>query len=69
MTIEIRAIEFDTASEAIQYTDASGRGVAIRLEGKNLVVEEAEADRLAARDVSFAFLHDHKGRIVTVPVN
>ena len=69
MSIKIRAIEFASASEAIQHTDASGVRVAIRVDGKYLVVEEAQAHRLVAAGVSFAYLHDHKGRIVTVPVN
>ena len=69
MTIEIKGIEFDSAHEAIQFTDASGRGEAITVGGKFLVVDQTEADRLAATGVSFAYLHDHKGRIVTVPVN
>lgn len=74
MTITIRAIEFDTAHEAIQHTDASGRGEAIHVDGRYLVVDEAEADRLAAARVEFAYLHDHEmpdgaHRIMTVPVN
>ncbi len=74
MTIEFKAIEFETASEAIQWTEADGRGKAVRLDGKNYVIEEAEADRLAAAGVEFAYLCDHQMpdgtfRIVTVPVN
>jgi hypothetical protein len=74
MTIEFQAIEFETASEAIQWTEADGRGVAVLVDGKNLVVARAEADRLAAAGVEFAYLHDHEmpddeHRIVTVPVN
>jgi len=74
MTIKIKAIEFETAGQAIQWTDAAGRGVAVLAGGKNLVVDQAEADRLAAAGVSFAYLCDHEmgdgsHRIVTVPVN
>jgi hypothetical protein len=74
MNIEFKAIEFETAGEAIQWTDADGRGEAVRLDGKNYVIEQAEADRLAAAGVEFAYLHDHEmpdgeHRIVTVPVN
>ncbi len=74
MTIEFKAIEFKTAGEAIQWTEADGRGKAVRLDGKNYVMEEAEADRLAAAGVEFAYLCDHEMpdgtfRIVTVPVN
>jgi hypothetical protein len=48
--------------------------VAVRVEGKNLVVARDEADRLAAAGVEFAYLCDHEmpdgeHRIVTVPVN
>jgi len=73
-TITFQAIEFDSAGEAIQYTDADGRGRAIRLNGRNYVVEEAEAVRLAAAGVEFAYLCDHEmpdgtHRIVTIPVN
>ena len=74
MTIEFQATEVETAHEAMQWTEADGRGVAVRVDGKNLVVDRAEADRLAAAGVEFAFLCDHEmpdgeHRIVTVPVN
>lgn len=74
MTIEFKAIEFDNASEAIQHAEASGRGEAIRLDGRNLVIDQGDADRLAAAGVEFAYLCDHElpdgsHRIVTIPVN
>lgn len=74
MTIEIKGIEFDSADEAIQHINASGRGVAITIGGKVLVVEQAEADRIAQRRLEFAYLVDHETpdgswRIMTVPVN
>ncbi|MCK6458173.1 MAG: hypothetical protein L6Q92_16795 [Phycisphaerae bacterium] len=73
MTIEYQAIDFETAHEAIQWTEASGKGVAILLDGPK-VVSQDDADRLAAAGVEFAYLHDHEmpdgtHRIVTVPVN
>lgn len=73
MTIEYEAIEFETAGEAIQWTYASGRGVAILLDGPK-VVDQKDADRLAAAGVEFAYLCDHEmpdgsHRIMTVPVN
>ena len=73
-TIEIKATEFETAAEAIQWTNAGGRGVAILLEGKNYVMEQSEADRLAAAGVEFAYLGYHEmpdgmHRLMTVPVN
>jgi hypothetical protein len=68
-TIDLRCLEFATAHEAIQHTEADPEGVAILLNGKNLVVLPKDADRLAAAGVYFAYLCDHHGRIVTVPVN
>jgi hypothetical protein len=73
MTIDYEAIEFETAGEAIQWSEASGKGVAILLDGPK-VVEQKDVDRLAAGGVEFAYLHDHEmpdgsHRIVTVPVN
>jgi hypothetical protein len=74
MTIQIKAIEYDNADEAIQHMDAAGWGHAISVGGKYLVVEQAEADRIAAMGIEFAYLHDHEmpdgeHRIITVPVN
>jgi hypothetical protein len=74
MTIRIIGIEFENADEAIQHINASGHGVAISIGGKVLVVEQAEADRLAARRIEFAYLVDHEmrdgsWRIMTIPVN
>ena len=68
-TIEFEAVEFPSAHEAIQHSFASRQGEAIRIAGKNLVVSWQDADRLAAAGVSFAYLCDDAGRIVTVPVN
>lgn len=72
--ITFKADEFPCAGEAIQHVNASGRGVAILLGGTPYVVEQAEADRLAAAGVEFAYLIDHEMpdgtfRIMTVPVN
>jgi len=74
MTIQFQGIEFATAHEAIQWTEAEGRGVAVLVDGRNFVVERHEADRLATAGVEFAYLCDHEmpdgeHRIVTVPVN
>jgi hypothetical protein len=74
MTITYEAIEFETAFEAIQHTDASGRGVAISVRGQAMVVDESDAYRLEAAGVEFAYVHDNEmpdgsHRIVTVPVN
>ena len=72
--VTISGAEFGSANETIQHTEASGRGEAIRVGGKVLVVEQAEADRLAAAGVEFAYLEVHKAadgteRIMTIPVN
>ncbi len=74
MTIRINALDFETADEAIQHTYASGRGVAIRVRGQAVVVDQNDAHRLDAAGVDFAYLCDHEmpdgsHRIVTVPVN
>ncbi len=68
MTHAFDSLEFATAGEAVRFAAAS-RPVAIRLEGRNLVVRQDDADRLAAAGATFAYPHDHEGRIVTVPVN
>ncbi|HVL40485.1 MAG TPA: hypothetical protein VM328_13930 [Fimbriimonadaceae bacterium] len=72
--IEIEGIPFETADEALQYVNASGRGVAITVEGINgyLVVERKVADILAERAVPFACFFDHEMpdgsiRVVSVP--
>lgn len=74
MMIEFKGIEFETAHRAIQWTEASGRGEAILLDGRNYVVERTEAERLGAAGAEFAFLHDHEmpdgeHRIIAVPIN
>ena len=68
-TITFEAVEFPSAHEAIQHSFASRQGEAILLGGKNLVVSQQDADRLAAAGVCFAYLCDDAGRIVTVPVH
>jgi hypothetical protein len=72
--ITIKGIEFPNAGEAIQHTYADGRGEAITIGGKYMVVEKAEAERLAAAGVYFAYLGLHEmpdgsTRIVTIPIN
>ena len=73
-TIEFTGIEFATADEAIQHADASGRGEPVLIGGKAYVTEKAEAERLAAAGVSFAYLVVHglpdgSSRVMTIPVN
>ena len=72
-TITFKAIEFDTASESLQWADADG-GKAVLLDGRYFVMTEAEADRIAAAGIEFAYLVDHEmpdgdWRIMTIPVN
>jgi hypothetical protein len=69
--IQIKGIEFKNACEAIQHADNDGepQGKAITIGGKFLVVQQAEADRIAAMGVSFAYINDCNGRVVTVPIN
>ena len=67
-------IKFDTADEALQHANASGRGVVVAIEASIFVVEHAQADRLESAGVSFAYLGEHEMpdgtfRIITVPVN
>lgn len=71
----IRAVGFNSANEAIQHYYASGYGDhVVMLGGCYYVTTRAEADRLAATGVEFAYVFDRDrsdGRnvLVTVPVN
>jgi hypothetical protein len=65
---ELKFLEFPTAKEAVQHATTKG-GKAIRMGGRNLVTSEPDAHFLAALGAEFAHLCEHKGRIVTVPVN
>ena len=74
MTIEFQAQEFATAHEAIQWANASGKGEAVLVHGRHMVVDAKTLDMLHAARVDFAYLCDHEmpdgtHRIVTVPVN
>jgi len=72
-TFTFKAIEFTTARDALQHTEAAG-GEAILLGGRHYVVSEDEAVRIARADIEFAYLCEHDAedgtsRIVTIPVN
>jgi hypothetical protein len=75
--ITIRATEHRSAAEALQYLAASGdeRGILIGADGgrrvKYLTLTQAEAERLEAAGIEFAYLsyHEPTGRIVTIPIN
>ncbi len=58
-TITFKAIEFDTAFEALQHTEAAG-GEAVLLDGRNFVMTQAETDRIAAAGFEFAHLVQHE---------
>ena len=66
--MKFKAIEFQTADGAVIHAQAKG-GTAVLIGGKYLVVSEDTAQRLGQAQLEFAYLCDHKGRIVTVPVN
>ena len=74
MTITYRAFDFDTAGQAIQHADAERRGRAVLIDGRPRVVSEADAERVAAAGVEFAYFVDHEmpdgeRRIMTIPIN
>jgi len=73
MTIEIEITRFRSMHDAVQWSEAAG-GEPVLLDGKPAIVSRADADRLAAAGVPFAYLVDHEmpdgeHRIMTVPVN
>lgn len=65
----IKAEQFNTAGEAMQHANAGGGEAVLVCGAGNLVTTEAECVRMAAAGVEFAYLCDHNGQIVTVPVN
>jgi hypothetical protein len=67
-TVAVNGVAFATARQAVRHARVAGRE-AIRLGGRTLVVQREEAERLAAAGVYFAYLGEHGGRIVTIPVN
>lgn len=73
-TVNIQAKQFNSAHEAIQWSEASG-DVAVMLpvvgapKHAAFVVDQEILDELAAKGVEFAYLFDHHGQIMTVPVN
>ncbi len=69
--IKLQATEHRSAHEALQHLEVSGDDRAISVGDKYLTLSQAEADRLAAMGVEFAYLIHHRptGRIMTIPVN
>jgi hypothetical protein len=64
-----KKVEFESARRAIEQARAFEGGVAVLMDGKNYVMSQDYADQLIARGKELAYLCDHKGRIVTIPVN
>ncbi len=67
--ITIRGTRHPNAHEAIQHLSVSGDDYAISIGGMYLTVKKAEAERLEASGIPFAYLFDRDGRIMTIPVN
>ncbi len=67
--ITIRATKHCTADEAIQHLDVSGDDHAILVGDKYLTLKQDEAEKIAAAGIEFAYLIDHHGQIMTIPVN
>ena len=67
--INIRATEHPNAHEAIQHLDVSGDDHAILVGDKYLTLKQAEVERIARAGIEFAYLVDHHGQIMTIPVN
>ncbi len=65
---EIDLAEFLTARAAIDYARTTG-GRALSWGGRFVVVSADDAAWLAAFGSVFAYLHDLRGQIVTIPVN
>ena len=66
--ITIRGTRHRSAHEAIQHLAVSGDDYAVSVGGMYLSVKRAEAERLEAAKIPFAYLFDRDGQIVTVPV-
>jgi len=67
-TIRVEGTQFTKARDAVDHARMYGAD-AILFAGKILVVEKEESARLERERFAFAYLCEHKGRIVTVPVN
>ncbi len=67
--ITIRRTRHPNAHEAIQHLSVSGDDYAISVGGMHLTVKKAEAERLEASGIPFAYLFDRDRRIMTIPVN
>jgi len=67
--MQIDAIEFQTAREAVDHAKDTGEHYKAILWQGYKAVESQDVDRLVDAGTQFAFLCEHEGRIVTIPVN
>ena len=65
---EIEMTEFTTARAAIAHARSTG-GRALALGSRFVVVSAEDAEWLETFGSAFAYLHEVRGRVVTVPVN
>ena len=66
--ITIRGTRHHSAHEAIQHLSVSGDDHAISVGEMYLTIKKTEAERLEASGIPFAYLVDHHGKIMTIPV-
>ena len=67
--ITIRGTRHRSRHEAIQHLSVSGDDHAVSVGEMYLTITKAEAERLEASGIPFAYLVDHHGKIMTIPVN
>ena len=67
--ITIQATEHASTHDAIQHLSVSGDDHAILVGRKYLTAKRAEVEKIAAAGIEFAYLVDHHGKIMTIPVN
>jgi hypothetical protein len=65
----MNATAYATMTAAARNASRKDGTVAVRLEGRNLVVSAGDADRLQASGCPFAFLSIRFGMLMTVPAN
>jgi hypothetical protein len=65
----MNATAYATMAAAARNASRKDGTVAVRLEGRNLVVSTGDADRLQASGRPFAFLSVRFGMLMTVPAN
>jgi hypothetical protein len=68
-TINLHGEVCESARDAIQHRNAAGWEAAILINGQYICTTGKHAERLQATGVPFAYIEDHEGCIITVPVN